>query len=427
MLPLLLLLLLLATTVNACKSTYPFELDVGIFWFYNHGTKLVKSCINGTLEGQDLLDEQQSLIDLGAVDPNRNTLIITHGLSSDSTISRQRFGDEEGFSDLAEIWLSRGWNVGIFRWSQLADHGVERFMLSESNLYVPKYYTTMEYKHVLRATGELIFSDVTTDESVTDMFVRHYAAHFAAFPPSSSSNHEIRLGGHSLGGQLILLTANAINKNPAILAKPQRVFVLDIVFSSGPKGFFDDVTDCESSAPLDIPTVLGCYVAQAPSIAFEFYRASAINRCLYSSENYPAMIRKSTSAVFVTVKMDLWGTIPLGQCYSDSLFTSESADTMSALSIQMKNQHIHIVPYYLSSLIYTPHLCNPIQTAKEVTSCSQTSNIAPSAQLSTPQILSMAQSHEQVCFKQYPLPPTTLDFHAQDDLFYVIPCNSVNL
>lgn len=413
---------MLSSPAMACLSEYPFELDVSIHWFYVDDLgqiKSVKSCLNGTI------DDDPSLLELGAIRPLANTLIMTHGLSPEYTLGKKRFGSEEGFDDLVRIWLAKGWNFGLFLWTQLSDNDVQRFMRSESNIYSPSYYTAMEYKRVVRATGQLVYTDVVTEESVTDMFVRNYAAHFARFP--KPPNAEIRLGGHSLGGQLIISTAHAISTNPYIDAKPDRVFVLDMVISPSTKGFFPYVTYCGDK--MDLANVLGCFVGRT-NASFEFYKTSAINHCLGSSENFPSLIKQNQSAVFVTVKLMAWGDLSIGQCISSAIFHNnphDFVDEMTKFEYQMTNQHIYIVPYYLSSIYHTPYRCTPyiIDESGTVLCVPNEANplMAVSAQMPTGQLRALSQNDDTRCYKQY-VDSNSLDHDAGGDLFYATSCKS---
>lgn len=421
---LLILLFSISGSLTTCPSGYPFELDVSIRWFYMDAgqmIKSIKSCLNGTNP------DDPYLLEVGAIRQNANTLIMTHGLSPEYTVNRKRFGEEDGFGDLASIWLAKGWNFGIFHWEQLSDNDVHRFMRSESNIYSPAYYTTMEYKHALRNNGLLVYSDIETGESVTDMFMRLYAAHFVRFPKHPDA--EIRLGGHSLGGQLIISVAHAISNNPYIADKPDRVFVLDMVISSGIKGFFSDITYCGDT--LDIANVLGCYVSRT-NATFEFYKSSAINHCLGSSENFPSLIKNSKSAVFVTVNLMAWGDLSIGTCLSSSMFKSNPSDfaeEMTKFEYQMTNQHIYIVPYYLSSIYHAPYQCTPyILDEKGTVMCVPFADekvLAVSAQMPTMRLRELANDTEKRCYKQF-IDANSLDHDASGDLFYISPCKNFN-
>jgi hypothetical protein len=372
--------------------------------------------------------EADRLLELGAIKRNRNTKIITHGLASEYVINNARFGEEDGFDDLISIYLSYGWNYGIFQWTQIADKPLERFMLAESYIESSSYYANMDYKHVDRKTGQLITSDVVTDESVMEMFVRNYRAHFEHFPVSA--NHEVRLAGHSLGGHLIISVAHAIAMDDSIKRKPDRVTVLDMVFSNGPKQYFYDLSTCGED--FDIANILGCYVTEAgkkTDTVFVFFRSSSINRCLYSSENYPDLIKKSDNALFVTVRMNGWGDAPIGRCYSSSFFKPyELMDELSKLQVQVREQHIKIVPYVESSLLHTARIITKVGSEYI-----QTNNLAPSEQMPTSQMRLLAKNKDTKCYTQYDdknrdvLTGNTMDHDADGDYFMVIPCQNFNI
>lgn len=415
----LLILLLIYGVQSKCVSEYPKELDVGIYWaqkiVVNNSASLTwqKSCLGATpISTKDIPP---------ILKPNRDTLIIFHGLGPDYVENKQRFTDTEGIDQIVLPWIQTGWQVGVFEWTQFSDHGVERFMLAESNLYTSRYYTTMEYKH-FNSAGKLVESESPISESVTDMAVKAYKAHMESIP--IDVHHEFRLMGHSLGSQLVILAAHAILLDDSIERKPNRVAVLDIVFSPGPKGYLESIP-CGH----DTSSVLGCYIKDLVNagIAVEVYKSSAINRCLFSSENYPSIVQ---NAVFTTVTLNIWGDIPLGQCYSTFLFKPASKMTKdaSALATQIRNQHSAIVPYYMLSKFQSPKSCYLVGT-KDNQQCIPKPSQPPSAATPTIQLLHLTfeeYGDQKTCFHQYNDEKSTKTLTPSDDFFYELPCITVH-
>jgi hypothetical protein len=88
------------------------ELDYGIYW---HGP--------GGAEAKHIPGRVNPHFD-----PNKPTLIYTHGWASNTVNSKRRvalnWGNLDGPDiDLAQLWIAAGWNIGVFHWEQFADEG----------------------------------------------------------------------------------------------------------------------------------------------------------------------------------------------------------------------------------------------------------------------------------------------------------------
>jgi hypothetical protein len=182
-----------AGTTGLCESVFPHGPDVGIYWASaapeTHRLAWEKSCIGAEPEIAS------------SFDPARKTLIITHGLQPDFTEKRTRMWAETETEQFAVPWIEQGWNVGIFQWTQFADEPLAHFGRGQAKIWTPKYYTNMAFVYITES-GDVRVADAPNDASIARLFVAHYLAHAAMIAPGT----EIRMVGHSLGSQLVILT-----------------------------------------------------------------------------------------------------------------------------------------------------------------------------------------------------------------------------
>lgn len=198
-------------------------LDTGIYW-YGKGNVAEKF-----IEGK-----QNPYFN-----PNKPTMILLHGWQNNSTknlyrISFNTIDNNKSLNMnilLADYWINKGWNIGIFYWNQFGDEGevknAEAKVWSNASsvgLRWRKYDESYE-----RYTG--------SEKSVAEIFLENYIKAMKSYNGS-----EIRLVGHSLGAQLNInstkLIEDAITSGRiSSRLRPNRVALLDPFFSKGEKNY----------------------------------------------------------------------------------------------------------------------------------------------------------------------------------------------
>lgn len=394
-----------------CENRYPDHLDVGIYWASLDASGAVtwaKACgLPETLPT--------------GFDPARNTLVLTHGLQPDFVRKGLRFWVETEEMQFVAPWLAKGWNVGIFQWTQFADEPLMRFERAEAKIWTPAYFADMKYNY-MASDGVVRVADAPTDKCVADYFVAAYADHAPRLMPGV----EVRFVGHSLGSQLALRTAALIQADARIDKKVDRVALLDPVFSPDQKGYL-----LRSPCGPTVERQLGCMAKDlhAHGVAIEYYKFSFMNRCVFSSQQNNDLVRHSA---FAQPTVYTWGDRRIGSCYADDLFNdpTEITGTIHDIQTQMKNQHIVAVPYYLLSLVGPPHRCTMVGDT-----CVRVRSLALGAAMPTDDVLYWAQEPaagaDKQCFHQYDDgqrddAAATVTPSSADDTFYVKTCQYIN-
>jgi hypothetical protein len=188
------------------------NLDYGIYWYQNH--------------------LQSIKANPGVVNPNYNngqpTLIYIHGWQKDKTplLYRETFDrrSESGIvQDIILPWRQAGWNTGIFYWNQFSDEGDVKD--AEAKIWSINGPKKMRWR---KADGSYVDSNI--DQTAAQLFVASYKSALAGY-----TGNNIRLAGHSLGSQMVIvgakLISDAIDRGeiPANLM-PKRVVLLDPAF-----------------------------------------------------------------------------------------------------------------------------------------------------------------------------------------------------
>jgi hypothetical protein len=417
--PILLLLLLLVASGQACENVYPYELDVGIYWAKVSGTGDVtwdKSCPETETETETISPHFQRHLP---------TMIFTHGLQPEFVKDGERvwLRDEDSGVEFAAFPLKMGWNVGFFQWTQLADEELMYFERAEAKIWSANYYVDMMYTYKDRHGGTVRVADASHAHSVAGLFARHYAMHAALL----YDGLEIRVIGHSLGTQVAINGAHLIAEDASIARKPTRIALLDPVYSPDAKGYF-----LHNSCGSAIGDVMGCYARGLvdSGIAIEYYKASFINRCIFSSQVDTDLVKQSA---FSQVVVNKWGDLPMGKCYHDNLFSSPGKidKRIHALSFQMSNQHVGIVPWYFLSFAMPPHRCAGHDAAAGT--CQPLASLALSAAMPTSDVHMWGPQGGMGdrCFNQFDdgqrsETAATMTLPPGDDLFFVHNCDHVN-
>lgn len=184
------------------------------------------------------------------IDPTKPMVITTHGMHSGAGYSLRY-----GFSE-REYWQAKGYNCFVFRWSQFSDDSdpfsIERKEWSGRSSKAMKFYYEGE-------NGERILEDVNIPNySLAEIFAAYYNDFMTRYDIKSP---EIRLMGHSMGGQLVMAISSYIKTvldcgtlNPRYMFN--RVTMLDPFLSSEPNDvqidWLDRTTGTEGSAGLVI-------------------------------------------------------------------------------------------------------------------------------------------------------------------------------
>lgn len=226
--------------------------DYGIYWFGDAktGQKAVSGGVNPYFN------------------PNMPTIIYIHGWQPNSTVShyRETFAYEVDGTvyDLAETWLNRGWNVGIFYWNQFADELDVRN--AEAKIWSAEGRYGMRWR---KQDGSYSTAGVPPGKSVGDLLAEAYCQAMAGY-----RGNNVRIAGHSLGNQLAVALARMIYERaaageiPANLV-PKRVALLDPFWSNGAKDYLNGRWTGEV-----VREYVG-FLAER-GVVFEQYKSSAI-------------------------------------------------------------------------------------------------------------------------------------------------------
>lgn len=214
-------------------------LDVGLYWVTNNNQYCPA-------------DQNQSARMPGcenAFNPNKPTVIFFHGWEPLSTRTQTRFdfytsyytgqGWQTRDIDLGKIWRDKGWNVGIFYWNQISDTTYPS--QAAAKIWSTKTSQAMYWKKYNPNTSNSYYRVEDVDACQN----RHsadckpvgelaYEAYVNAMKDYQGNN--IRLIGHSLGGQLVIDVTHKIAENvaagklsPHLL--PRQMVLLDPFFT----------------------------------------------------------------------------------------------------------------------------------------------------------------------------------------------------
>jgi hypothetical protein len=204
--------------------------------------------------------------------PARPTIIYAHGWNKGSVSARNRegllFTQDNQWQNVQNYWISRGWNVGIFQWTQLADDDwgaqpvdTEKKIYDANSTGVGMRWRNSSNVHIT-AAGRVPTTNVT----------QIYRAAYLQVASALNSGVEIRLIGNSLGGNLSLAMTRELIINGS--RRPSRLTLHD--------PYWDGSLD--SSDGVTIPNGLGSNRGVArdaaqrvfnSGMAMEYFRSSA--------------------------------------------------------------------------------------------------------------------------------------------------------
>ncbi|PFA69147.1 cell adhesion domain-containing protein [Bacillus sp. AFS015802] len=230
-------------------------LDTGIYWFGSGNVS------------QKFIDGQTNPY----FNASKPTVIYIHGWQNGSTafLNRESFNPKQNDPingpdvNTVDYWVSKGWNIGIFYWNQLADE-------SEVKDAEAKIWSTSGPKGMRWRKKDGTYStEGSPTVSAAQLFVNTYKQAMQGF-----TGNEVRLAGHSLGSQMVTNGAKLISDqvdsgNMASNLRPKRVALLDPFWSKDGKSYLGGKWTGEISRE---------YVTQLKTkgVVFEQYKSSAI-------------------------------------------------------------------------------------------------------------------------------------------------------
>ena len=153
-------------------------------------------------------------------DPNKPTIIYTHGWQKGGVTSRGRegflFTEDNQWQNVQNYWRNAGWNVGIFHWIQMADDDWGAMPVdTEKKIYDANSNIGMRWK---KSDGSFATRGNPTI-NVTQMYRQEYLKIAAV------ASAEIRLIGNSLGGNMTVAMGRELAINGSRL--PNRISLMD--------------------------------------------------------------------------------------------------------------------------------------------------------------------------------------------------------
>jgi hypothetical protein len=241
-----------ASSMQAYAATYDGQtLDYGVYW-YGLGNVSQKA---------------EPGVANPYYDPNKPTVIFSHGWQSNSTTKlwRTTFNYKQNDStngvdiNEADAWVKAGWNIGIFQWTQFADEGAVGD--AEAKIWTAAGPQGMRWRKVdgTYAAGPTVSVGQLYYDSVVSAM-------------SGYKGNNLRLAGHSLGNQLATQLAEMLSNSvsagtlPANML-PKRVALLDPYWTAGTKSWLSNQATGER---------VRNYVSdlQSKGVLFEYYKSS---------------------------------------------------------------------------------------------------------------------------------------------------------
>ncbi len=209
---------------RSLQTYYYEELDVGIYFL-----GVQQNAVRNEQPGaQKFIPGQPNPF----FNSSRPTIIYAHGWNKDSVLNRNREGllfvQDNQWQNVQNFWLTRGWNVGIFQWLQLADDdwGLKPVDTEKKIYDANSANIGMRWK---RSNGVFSSTDRPT-LNVTQLYRQSYLQVAGAL----AAGVEIRLIGNSLGGNLTLNMVRELVINGS--RTPSRVTLHDPYWDSDLRG-----------------------------------------------------------------------------------------------------------------------------------------------------------------------------------------------
>jgi uncharacterized protein YjdB len=260
--------LLVAPAAQAQSGTFDCNvLDFGIYWFGpgNVSQKAVPGVANPYYVA------------------TRPTVIYVHGWQPNTVASRRRETFNYQWNDatygvnvnMADAWITAGWNIGIFYWNQFGDEGEVKD--AEAKIHTNLGPQGMRWR---RCDGTYTTAG-SPAVSAAQLFYNAITANMASF-----SGSQLRIAGHSLGSQMavnvsrLLSDAVTAGRITNTRLRPGRVALLDPFWSSGSKTYLNGRWPGEVAR--DHVTNL-----RSLGVIFERYKSSNINDLFIGDSNQP--------------------------------------------------------------------------------------------------------------------------------------------
>jgi hypothetical protein len=246
----------LSELTESATAVGSHEIDVGLYWFGR-----------GNVSWKAEADAANPFYD-----PSRPTVIYLHGWKP-GAIQR---GERETFNyadndpahgvdiDLADAWLDRGWNIGIFYWDQLSDE--DHVWDAEAKIWSAAGPKGMRWR---KPDGTYV-TEATPDRSAAELFVDEYLRAMRG-----QRHGTIRLAGHSTGSQMAVHGARLLSERLAAgeapeTLLPKRIALLDPYWSNGAKGYLGGRWTGEVTRS-EVAELMGL------GVIFERYRTSTLS------------------------------------------------------------------------------------------------------------------------------------------------------
>lgn len=241
-------------------STSTFDCDTlesGIYWFGKG----------------DVAQKARATTRSSHFDPAKPTMIHVHGWQSGSHRLKRRatfnYGKTDPIEgvkvDAADAWIDAGWNIGIFYWNQISDES-----------------EPIEAENKVWGTSALTWKDckgkaIPVGDGSIDAVDAFYKAYMVAMKGYTGNN--VRLGGHSLGNQMVTRLASRLQSESSkdlIDARlvPKRVALLDPWWSA------PTLTQTRSS---DLRKII--QELKGKGMIFEWYKTSDVTSHSKSDDN----------------------------------------------------------------------------------------------------------------------------------------------
>lgn len=292
---------------------YPWHPDVRLYWF-----GIGRKCSPGPKSEY--------------FDATKPSIIYVHGWQPGTTLRGFRetlnFVNPPGTkspmqdTEVVDLWVAKGYNIGIFYWNQLADEPT----VAEAERKIFNTHDGVGLRWRRRnPDGSTIFVESSgifqEDHCVSDMLVKTYLEHFSV--SASTTYGPVHIIGHSLGAQLtlefcrrlLLSQTHFFGTQGESLWYPQRLTLIDPFFTRGTK----DYGPLDGISPSQRMTENIHLVREAlPRLLIETYETSLIGGGLFGG-SCPRLKRHTIYHV-VDIQQISWTNISLRHCCSPFVY-----------------------------------------------------------------------------------------------------------
>lgn len=246
------------------------SINYGLYWFGPNG------------EAQKYLPNKTNLF----YSDSKPTIIYSHGWQSGS--SKNDYWMEQPYVvcdkyssfNKGKNWINKGYNIGAFVWTQLADE--DEVKDAEAKIWKAQNgFKNMRYR-----LSDNTYKDFGGSASVGDIFFNIYSKALV------NNRNSITLAGHSLGNQVVTkLTENIMNSyESGSIAQnliPKRITLLDPFWSKDGKSYLNNIWTGAKCREI-INKAISNY-----TVAVEQYKTTAIGGTITGDENLD--MRKMTA------------------------------------------------------------------------------------------------------------------------------------